>query len=148
MFKIFAACYALGLVFTSCKKEDQALTDRNLILADIAKKGVTALEDLSGVFYTITTQGTGGSPMVKNTVKVFYSGYYLDGFGFDATSGTPIEFPLTNVIEGWQIAVPLLQKQGAGTFWIPSQLAYGSNPPQGIRKDAVLVFDIVLQDFY
>lgn len=139
----------LGLVvFTACSK--QAEKDREAIQADLAtKKITTAKEDPSGIFYTIDKVGTGDSPTVSNEVEVVYKGFLLDGFRFDSTLvGKTTIFPLSQVIEGWQIAVPLLKKGGKGTFWIPSGLAYGSNPPSAkIPEDAVLIFEISLVSF-
>ncbi|NJN77920.1 MAG: hypothetical protein HC803_05960 [Saprospiraceae bacterium] len=62
--------------------------------------------------------------------------------------GQPLEFGLNQVIRGWQIAIPMLQKGGKGTFYIPSGLAYGSRGAGGvIPPNAVLIFDVELLDF-
>lgn len=141
------ALLALGLG-AGCHKDDQAAKDRQAIQQYLSDHSLTATEHDSGIFYIIDTPGSGGSPTVANTVKVKYKGYYLDGVVFDQTTGSQtIQFPLSDLIEGWQIAIPLLQKGGKGTFFIPSGLGYGSYPPSGVRPDAVLVFEIELVDF-
>ena len=135
------------LVFSSCNLEDQGEIDEEKIEQYLSDNKLTATRHSSGIYYLITTPGSGGSPTLTSTVTVNYKGYYLDNSVFDQTTGSPIQFPLSNLIQGWQIAIPLLQKGGKGTFFIPSQLGYGSYPPQGIPADAVLIFDIELVDF-
>ncbi len=135
------------LALTSCKLEDQAEIDEEKIEQYLADNNLTATRHSSGIYYIISTPGSGGSPALTSTVTVNYKGYYLDNSVFDQTTGSPIQFPLNNLIQGWQIAIPLLQKGGKGTFFIPSQLGYGSYPPQGIPANAVLIFDIELVDF-
>ena len=131
----------------SCKLEDQAEIDQEKIEQYLADNELTATRHSSGIYYRISTPGSGGSPSLTSTVTVKYKGYFLNNSIFDQTTGNPIQFPLSNLIQGWQIAIPLLQKGGKGTFFIPSQLGYGSYPPQGIPANAVLIFDIELVDF-
>ncbi|OQX80726.1 MAG: peptidylprolyl isomerase, partial [Bacteroidetes bacterium 4484_249] len=57
-----------------------------------------------------------------------------------------ISFPLTAVIKGWQIGVPLLKQGGEGLFFIPSELGYGSQGTGSIPGNSVLIFDIGLAD--
>ncbi|MBK9335102.1 MAG: FKBP-type peptidyl-prolyl cis-trans isomerase [Lewinellaceae bacterium] len=141
------ACTVLSLV-GACKKEDQAKIDRESIQQYLTDNSLSATEHESGIFHIIETPGTGGSPTLNSTVTVKYKGYYLDGVVFDETTGSnTATFPLRNLIQGWQIAIPLLQKGGKGTFLIPSALGYGSFPPPGIRTNAVLAFEIELVDF-
>lgn len=39
---------------------------------------------------------------------------------------------------------PISMQEGSGKLLIPAHLGYGSNPPSGIRSDAVLIFDVEL----
>ena len=142
-----AALLTIAL-FTACNKEDQADIDREIIKQYVADNNLNAKEHSSGIFYVIETPGSGGNPTVNNQVTVRYKGYYLDGVVFDETNGSEtVKFRLGDLIQGWQIAIPLLQKGGKGTFIIPSGLAYGSNPPFGVRANAVMAFEIELVDF-
>lgn len=102
-----------------------------------------------GVLYKILKPGRGAHPKLENTVKAHYRGTLLDGKQFDSSydRGEPIEFPLTNVIRGWQIALPLLGKGGKAIFIIPSGLAYGpQSPSPDIPAHSPLVFEIELID--
>lgn len=145
---IFAALSGVVLLFAQCKKEDQADIDRRLIQEHLAANNITAQEHPSGIFYVITTEGTGDNPGPGASVTVKYRGSLLNGDVFDLTVGNETRtFPLANLIEGWKIAIPLLKKEGKGTFWIPSALGYGASPLPGIPANSVLVFDIELINF-
>ena len=60
-----------------------------------------------------------------------YRGMLLDGTEFDSSykRNEPTSFPVNRVIPGWTEA---LQRMKVGSKWqlyIPSELAYGENPP-------------------
>lgn len=132
----------------ACNKDDQSELDRQAIEKYLTDNNLSATEHPSGIFYIIDTPGSGGSPALNNQVTVRYKGYYLDGVVFDQTTGSQTaKFQLSSLIEGWQIAIPLLQKGGKGLFLIPSGLAYGPNPPFGVRANAPMAFEIELVDF-
>lgn len=139
---------AVAFMVSSCKKESTLPSDAEQIATYIKDNNITPIVDPSGINYIITKVGTGSSPKITSTVTVYYKGYLTNKTVFDQTSSTPVTFPLSNVIKGWQIALPLLKKGGSGTFIIPSNLAYGSNPPSSsIPANATLVFEISLVDF-
>lgn len=140
--------FSATLLF-QCNKDDvdRAKVDDEKIQQYLKDNNLTATKHESGIYFIIGTPGSGGSPKLSSTVRVFYKGYFLDKKVFDQTAATPVSFPLSNLIKGWQIAIPLLQKGGKGTFFIPSELGYGAFPPQGIPANAVLAFDIELVDF-
>ena len=143
----------LSLSFFSC---DKGLTDEQQLQADIddikdylADHNLTAQSTASGLHYIITTEGSGGHPTINSKVTVNYVGKLLKNEKvFDQTTGTPVSFNLKNLIKGWQEGIPLLQKSGKGTFFIPSALGYG---PEGAGSDippnAPLIFEIELVDF-
>ena len=103
-------------------------------------------EEPDVVYYVIGNEGSGLNPNVSHDIVITYTGRYTDGSVFD--SGTNVTFPLNGLIEGWQIGIPLIKKGGDIKLIIPPNLAYGSNPQNGIRANAVLVFDIELHDFF
>lgn len=87
-------------------------------------------------------------PGAADRVKVHYSGWTTDGNLFDSSvvRGEPIEFNLNQVIKGWTEGLQLMQIAEKRRFWIPAELAYGTNPPAGAPK-GMLVFDVELLDF-
>ena len=141
----------LGILFAACRKEnvDQAMVDKEIILQYLTDNNLNATEHSSGMFYLITNEGTGSeSPNINSNVEVKYPGYSPDGTTFDQTQGdSTATFALAGVIEGWQIAIPLLKKNGKGTFLFPSELGYGSSSRPGIPRNSVLIFDVELVDF-
>lgn len=130
------------------RQEGQLAADSVSIDAYLASKNITALKGKGGLRYVVTKQGSGATPTLTNTVRVIYKGSLLEnGNVFDQSQG-PVEFPLSNLIQGWQIGFQLLPKGSKATLYIPSSLGYGMNGyPPDIPPNANLVFDIELIDF-
>ena len=95
----------------------------------------------SGILYQIITPGSATKPTLCETISMTYTGTLLNGTKFDA--GT-ISYPLSQLITGWQIAVPLIGKGGHIKVVIPSSLAYGGQAVGSIPANSPLYFDIVL----
>jgi FKBP-type peptidyl-prolyl cis-trans isomerase FkpA len=130
--------------------DGQTKKDQALITKYLADNNIKAEKTASGLWYVITTKGNGESPTVASTVKTHYKGTLLDGKVFDSSydRNQPLEFPLGQVIAGWQEAIPMLSKGGKGTFFIPSALGYGTRGAGGvIPPNAVLIFEVELLDF-
>jgi FKBP-type peptidyl-prolyl cis-trans isomerase FkpA len=140
---------SFSLLVSSCIKDPEVQLENDIdkIEKYLDDKGLIALSTESGLHYIIEVEGTGGNPTINDDVTVFYKGYFLNEEVFDETSASPVTFPLANVIEGWQEGIPLFKKGGKGKLLIPSGLGYGLFPPPGIKKNAVLIFDIELVDF-
>ncbi len=84
---------------------------------------------------------------VKATVKVHYRGTLMDGTEFDSSyaRGQPIEFPLRNLIQGWQEGIPGMKVGGKRRLTIPWAKAYGERgSPPTIPARADLLFEIEL----
>ncbi len=147
----FKIVLGVVLVFaiSSCGK-DQMEVDTNKIEEYLEDNNLTAEKTEDGLYYIINEEGTGARPDITSEVTVHYKGYVLNGDIFDSSydSGKKITFPLANVIQGWQLGIPLFREGGSGTLLIPSHLGYGEYPPNGsvIRKNEVLLFDIELFD--
>lgn len=146
---------ALGLgvmvsLFSCEEKQQQQNVDwpavDDVIIQDYLKEHkITAEKHVSGVYYRITKEGNGKHPNGTSIVKANYKGYLTDGTVFDQGNG--IEFPLSNVIQGWQIGIPLISKGGSGQLFIPSSYGYGRQPKPGIPANSVLIFDVDLLNF-
>jgi FKBP-type peptidyl-prolyl cis-trans isomerase FkpA len=139
---------AATLLVMSCSKkgdtdEKQAELDEQIIQDYLAQNNITAERHASGIYYKITTHGAGAHPTANSLVEVFYKGYLTNGNIFDKTANAPVVFLLSQLIEGWQIAIPLLQEGGSGTFFIPSALGY-PNGSSNIPPHSVLIFEIDL----
>jgi FKBP-type peptidyl-prolyl cis-trans isomerase len=109
------------------------------------REGVITTE--SGLQYEVIEMGDGPSPRATDTVTVNYRGTLLDGTEFDSSysRGEPATFPLDMVISGWTEGLQLMNVGSKFKFWLPSELAYGSNPPgPPIGPDAALIFEVEL----
>jgi FKBP-type peptidyl-prolyl cis-trans isomerase len=102
----------------------------------------------SGLQYKVLSQGSGARPGPNDTVKVKYVGKLVDGTVFDDSSkhpgGGPADIPLANVIPGFREGLQLMQTGGHYQFFIPSNLAYGSEPRGEMPPNETLIFDVTL----
>ena len=111
------------------------------------KEGVKTLE--GGVQYSVIEAGEGASPTASDKVRVHYTGKLIDGTVFDSSvsRGTPAEFMVGQVIQGWQMALQQMKVGDKWMLYIPSDLAYGERGSQGaIGPNEVLVFEVELLD--
>lgn len=125
------------------------------------QNNVTPLKTASGLYYSITQQGTGPMAQKGQKVSMNYTGHLLDDTKFDSNVDSafnhvqPLEFPLGEgrVIKGWDEGITFLNKGSKATFYIPSNLAYGAQSmpgsganPKGIPSNSILIFDVELLD--
>ena len=94
--------------------------------------------------------GTGADVAPGATVTAHYTGVGgISGKKFDSSwdRGQPAQFPLANVIQGWQDGIPGMKVGGRRLLVIPGAQAYGANPPSGsgiaVNEPLVFVVDIV-----
>lgn len=143
--KYLSLLLALSMAFLfGC--DQQAEVDLDLIQEYIQTNNLNAQSTEEGIYYVIERQGTGIKPDLGSTVTVHYEGYLLNGEIFDSSyqRGQKATFPLTGVIPGWQIGIPLFQEGGKGKLIIPSEYGYGKQASGSIPRNSVLVFDIEL----
>lgn len=108
-------------------------------------KNVTALP--SGLCYEIVQPGSGAYPKAGETVKVNYTGKFLDGEVFDSSEqrGQPAEFALaTGMIPGFVEGMQKINTGGKIRLYLPAKLGYGDNGAGPIPPAATLIFDIEL----
>lgn len=149
--KIFLGLFLVVCAFSACKKDDydaekQAKIDDALIVDFLAKNSIVAIKHSSGIYYqTLTPAAAGENNFTSSTnVSVNYEGRLLSGAIFDKSTSIAT-FPLGNLIQGWQIGIPLVKKGGRIRLLIPSTLAYkNESPSSAIPKNAVLDFTIDL----
>ena len=131
------------LAFVGCKKDDASTDCKQLApttIAPAAEKAyienylaannITTAVEKNGMYYVITTQGTGTSPNLCSNMSIDYVGKFMgattDGAQFDNSQpGQPATLQLSNVISGWKLILPLIKSGGSATLYIPPSLAYG-----------------------
>jgi FKBP-type peptidyl-prolyl cis-trans isomerase FkpA len=150
MKRIAALVLVMAFVFTSCGdngcKPVRPETEEGQITAYASASGLTPTKHSSGMYYQIVSPGSGPSPSLSSKVYVTYVGKRLDGTVFDQTT-TPVSFPLSSLIEAWQIGLPLIKKGGEIKLIVPSAMAYGCTGQNNIiAPNSVLYFDINLID--
>lgn len=117
----------------------------NFLAENGKKEGVTTLPN--GIQYKVLKEGSGPKPKSDSEVKVHYHGTHINGQVFDSSydRGEPISLSLTQVIKGWQEALPLMSVGSKYQFYIPAELAYGDRGAgTSIGPNEALVFDIEL----
>ena len=142
------------LVFFSggCLKDNTDCQDRT-VQSEAAQMDVLAMTlgmnatiHPSGIRYEIVSPGSGAVAGNNSAISVKYTGKLIDGTIFDqSTVATPL-IPMSNLIAGWQIGIPLIQKGGKIRLIIPSSLAYGCKGKNPIPSSAILYFDVELID--
>lgn len=101
----------------------------------------------SGLQYIILKEGKGPKPGRDARVKMSYVGMNPDGSIFDQSpAGQGISFGLTEVIPGWTEGVQLMKVGSKIKLFVPQELGYAGNPPQGanIKPYSPLVFEMEL----
>lgn len=102
----------------------------------------------SGLQYQVVSQGTGARPGPNDTVQIDYTGTFVNGQVFDASSKHnppgPASIPLAGVIPGFREGLQLMQVGGHYKLYIPSTIAYGAQPQPPMPPNATLIFDVTL----
>lgn len=118
-------------------------TNEQFLAYNGGKAGVVTTP--SGLQYQVLTPGSGPKPTDADLTLVNYRGTLRDGTVFDENQRAPL--PVAGVVPGFSEGLKLMNKGAKYRFWIPPQLAYGSQAQGPIPADALLVFDVELLDF-
>ena len=131
---------------SGCKSVSPELEDPAIIEYNI-KNGLGAIKYNNSIYYKTIDTGYGINPSRSSKVIVTYVAKFLNNKVYDQVS-TPKSFTLTDVIEGWQIGLPLIKKGGKIILIIPSVYAYGCNGNSNLNvpPDTVLVYEVSLID--
>ena len=102
----------------------------------------------SGIFYAITREGSGNRPSAGDTVRINYTGTFLNGQVFDSSEGRdPLETAIGvgRLIPGWDEIVLLMREGEKRNIVIPPDMGYGKSGAGGvIPPNAWLYFEIEL----
>lgn len=114
--------------------------------ANKTKPGVVTTA--SGLQYKVITMGTGERPKADQEVEVKYEGHLIDGTEFDSSykrNPQTTKFKCNQVIKGWTEGLQLMPVGSKFEFYIPQELAYGSNGMGGkIPPYSTLIFTVEL----
>ena len=148
-----------ALVFAGCKKDEGcksvapttvASASESAYLQNYLTANSISASQKNGMYYVITSQGTGASPNLCSTITVDYVGKLIngttDGAQFDASQPSqPLVTSLSNLIAGWQVVLPLVKAGGNVTLYIPPSLGYGAQASGPIPANSYLKFVITVR---
>ncbi len=136
-------------LLTSCLKDDYvdySVVDEEIIIEYLAENNIDAERHEYGLYYKIIDEGS-GTPIGSNTSKdekvtFSYKGYLTNGKVFVDTEGENVTQYLSNLLLGFQIGFPLINREGEIQLFVPSRYAYGSTGANGVPANSVVIFDV------
>lgn len=126
-------------------KREYAEKNKQWLEEKSREEGVMALQ--RGVFYKVLASGSadGPHPTRRSIVTAHYTGWTINGKKFDSSrGGTPLAVRLSDLIEGWIIAMQQMTVGDKWEIYIPSELGYGKFSQPGIPGNSTLVFEVEL----
>ena len=126
-------------------KKDYIKANKEWLEAKAAEEGVKALP--KGILYKEITKGdaNGKKPNPRSIVTVHYTGWTINGKKFDSSrAGVPVAFRLSDLIEGWIIAIQQMTVGAKWELYLPAEVAYGKFSQPGIPGGSTLIFEIEL----
>ena len=132
------------------KRLADALAEANTFL-DNNRREANVTTTASGLQYRIdksSSNPSGKGYEGDQEVTVNYEGRLADGTVFDSSfeRGRPESFKPSELIDGWQEALNMMQPGDEWTLFIPPALGYGEDGKAGsVPANAVLVFKVELR---
>lgn len=115
-------------------------------LAEKAKEeGVMALP--RGIYYKVLAEGNndGRHPSPRSIITAHYTGKTINGKKFDSSrGGAPLAMRLSDLIDGWIVAMQHMCIDDRWEVYIPAEMGYGKFSQPGIPGGSTLIFDIEL----
>lgn len=127
---------------------DNEAKSEKFLADNAAREGVRTTA--SGLQYIVLSEGPEGgySPKADDSVDVHYVGTLVDGVEFDSSRarGAAARFQVDQVIPGWTEGLQLMSEGDKFRFFVPPDLAYGSEGTPGgpIGPNEALIFDVEL----
>lgn len=97
------------------------------------EEGVQALP--RGIYYKVLQAGRpdGAKPSRRSIVTAHYTGWTINGKKFDSSrGGAPVAFRLSDLIEGWIIAMQQMTVGAKWEIYLPAEMGYGKFSQPGI----------------
>ena len=126
-------------------KQEYIKANKDWLLEKAKEDGVKALP--KGIYYKVLTSGNndGKHPTPRSIVTVHYTGWTINGKKFDSSrAGVPVAFRLSELIDGWIIAIQQMCVGDKWEIYIPAELGYGKFSQPGIPGGSTLIFEIEL----
>jgi peptidylprolyl isomerase len=126
-------------------KREYVQANREWLEAKSKEEGVKALS--RGIYYKVLKEGNQSSeqPNIRSIITAHYTGKTINGKKFDSSlSGAPIAFRLSDLIEGWIIAMQHMCVGDKWEIYLPAEMGYGNYSQPGIPAGSTLIFEIEL----
>lgn len=126
-------------------KQEYIKANKDWLLEKAKEDGVKALP--KGIYYKVLKSGNndGKHPTPRSIVTVHYTGWTINGKKFDSSrAGVPVAFRLSELIDGWIIAIGQMCVGDKWVIYIPAELGYGKFSQPGIPGGSTLIFEIEL----
>jgi len=138
---LFLSCMDSSFQDPAIAFQEQWVKDTTSIGSYLRTNNVNALVDASGVRFVIDSLAAGFPPRISSTVKFKYTGRFLSGTVFDAST---ISGLVNSFVSGFQIGMLLIPEGSKARIYIPSGLAYGASGSGSIPANAIIMFEIQL----
>ena len=109
------------------------------------EEGVKALP--RGIYYKVLKQGdpNEAQPGKRSIVTAHYTGWTINGKKFDSSrGGTPFAMRLSDLIDGWIVAMQQMHVGDQWELYIPAEMGYGKFSQPGIPGGSTLIFEVEL----
>ena len=100
-----------------------------------------------GIYYKVlkSAEKSDKHPTPRNIITAHYSGYTINGKKFDSSrGGAPLAMRLSDLIEGWIIALGHMSVGDRWEIYLPANCGYGRFSQPGIPAHSTLILDIEL----
>lgn len=127
------------------KKQEYAKANKEWLSEKAKEEGVKELP--GGVYYKVLKNGmaNGIHPQRRSIVTAHYTGRTINGKKFDSSLGSaPLAIRLSDLIEGWIIAMTQMCIGDKWEVYIPAEKGYGKFSQPDIPGGSTLIFEIEL----
>lgn len=126
-------------------KQEYIQVNKDWLIEKSKEEGVMALPQ--GIYYKVLASGKtdGATPNRRSVVTAHYTGKTINGKQFDSSrGGVAPAFRLSDLIEGWIIAMQQMHIGDKWEVYIPAEKGYGKFSQPGIPGGSTLIFEIEL----
>lgn len=123
--------------------EEQLEIDIETIDDFLDENNIMAQSHESGIRYVIEEEGNGDQPTTTSNITFTYIGSYLNGTIFDQST-QPVSFNISQLIEAFQIGIPLASEGATIILYSPSGYCYGPTGTATIPPNSNLIFEVEL----
>lgn len=131
--------------YLNMAKQSYVQANKDWLAEKAKEEGVMALP--KGIYYKVLAEGNKDSvqPTKRSIVTAHYTGKTINGKKFDSSRGGVVPaFRLSDLIEGWIIAMQQMHVGDKWEVYIPAEMGYGKFSQPGIPGGSTLIFEIEL----